>query len=65
MLQYPATFLIIALIAGFTGFGSLGGLEAGIAQILFFVSLGFFLLSFVLNGRTSQNWPCYQPKGLL
>ena len=58
MLQYPATFLIVALITGFTGFtgfGSLGGLVAGIAQILFFVSLLVFFLSFVLNGRTPRK----------
>ena len=55
MLQYPATFLIIAVIAGFLGFGSLAGTVAGIAQILFFVSLGLFLLSFIFNGRAPRD----------
>lgn len=55
MLQYPATFLIIAVIAGFFGFGSFAGIVADIAQVLFFVSLGVFLLSFILNGRSRRD----------
>jgi len=55
MLQYPATFLLIAAMAGFLGFGSIGGLVAGIAQILFFIFLGLFLISFILNGRTPRD----------
>jgi uncharacterized membrane protein YtjA (UPF0391 family) len=55
MLQYPATFLIIAVIAGFLGFGSFAGIVADIARVLFFVSLGVFLLSFILNGRSRRD----------
>jgi uncharacterized membrane protein YtjA (UPF0391 family) len=55
MLQYPATFLILAVIAGFLGFGSIAGLVAGIAQVLFFVFLGIFLLSFIFNGRAPRD----------
>jgi uncharacterized membrane protein YtjA (UPF0391 family) len=55
MLQYPATFLIIAVIAGFLGFGSFAGIVAEIAQILFFVSLSLFLLSFIFNGRAPRD----------
>jgi uncharacterized membrane protein YtjA (UPF0391 family) len=55
MLQYPATFLITAVIAGFFGFGSFAGIVAEIAQVLFFVSLGIFLLSFILNGRSRRD----------
>jgi uncharacterized membrane protein YtjA (UPF0391 family) len=55
MLQYPATFLIIAVIAGFIAFGSIAGIVAGIAQVLFFVSLGLFLLSFIVNGRSPRD----------
>jgi|ERR1700735_4355012 uncharacterized membrane protein YtjA (UPF0391 family) len=55
MLQYPATFLIMAVVAGFLGFGSLAGTVAEIAQVLFFISLGIFLLSFIFNGRSSRD----------
>ncbi len=55
MLQYPATFLTIAVITAFLGFGSIGGLVAGIAQILFFISLGLFLISFILDGRAPRD----------
>jgi uncharacterized membrane protein YtjA (UPF0391 family) len=55
MLQYPATFLIIAVIAGFLGFGSIAGLVAGIAQVLFFVFLGLLLISFILNGPSPRD----------
>ena len=55
MLQYPATFLIFAVITAFMGFGSIAGLVAGIAQVLFFVFLGLFLLSFILNGRSPRD----------
>jgi uncharacterized membrane protein YtjA (UPF0391 family) len=55
MLQYPATFLITAVITGFLGFGSIAGVSAEIAQILFLVSLGLFLLSFTLNGPAPRD----------
>jgi uncharacterized membrane protein YtjA (UPF0391 family) len=55
MLQYPATFLIGAVVSGFLGFGSIGGLVAGIAQILFFVFLGLFLISFIFNGPSPRD----------
>jgi uncharacterized membrane protein YtjA (UPF0391 family) len=55
MLHYPATFIIIAVIAALMGFGALAGLVAGIAKVLFFVFLGLFLLSFVLNGPAPRD----------
>lgn len=55
MLQYPATFLIIAVVSGFMGFGSIAGLVAVIAQILFFIFLGLFILSFVLSGPSPRD----------
>ena len=39
MLGWAVTFLIIAIIAGVLGFGGIAGTSAGIAQILFVVSL--------------------------
>jgi uncharacterized membrane protein YtjA (UPF0391 family) len=55
MLQYPATFLIIAILAAFLGFGAMAGLIAEIARVLFFVSMGLFFCSFVFNGPTPRN----------
>ncbi|MCE0497158.1 MAG: DUF1328 domain-containing protein [Methylacidiphilales bacterium] len=55
MLQYPATFLVSSVFAAILGFGSLAGLVADIAQILFFVFLGIFLLSFIFNGPSPRN----------
>jgi uncharacterized membrane protein YtjA (UPF0391 family) len=55
MLQYPATYLIGSVFSAILGFGSLVGLVADMAQILFFVFLGLFLLSFILNGRSPRD----------
>jgi uncharacterized membrane protein YtjA (UPF0391 family) len=45
MLYWAAVFLIIAIIAGVLGFGTLAGTAQQIAIILFFV----FLIIFVIN----------------
>jgi uncharacterized membrane protein YtjA (UPF0391 family) len=39
MLYYALVFLVVALIAGFLGFGGVAFAAAGIAKILFFVFL--------------------------
>ena len=49
MLYYALIFLVIALIAGLLGFGGIAGISAGIAQILFFVFLGFLVLSLLIG----------------
>jgi len=49
MLRYALIFLVIALIAAFLGFGSLAGLSATIAKILFLVFLVLAAVSFLLN----------------
>jgi len=55
MLQYAATFLIMAVIAAFLGYGSLAGLVAEIAKVLFLVFLALFILSFVFTGPNRRN----------
>jgi uncharacterized membrane protein YtjA (UPF0391 family) len=55
MLQYPGTFLIGSVFAAIFGFGSLAGFVADIAQFLFFVFLGLFLVSCVLNGPSPRD----------
>ena len=46
MLYYAVVFLVIALVAAALGFGGIAGASAGIAQILFFLFLLFFAVSF-------------------
>jgi len=50
MLYYTVVFLIVAIIAGALGFGSLAGVAASIAKVLFFVFLVLFVLA-LLRGR--------------
>jgi len=55
MLRFALAFLILALIAGFLGFGGVAATSAGIARILFFGFLIVFAISLILGlarGRT-------------
>ena len=52
MLSWALTFFIVAIIAGVLAFTNLAGAAAGIAEILFFVFLGLFVL-LILVGRRS------------
>lgn len=49
MLYYALVFLVIALIAGFLGFGGVAFAAAGIAKILFGVFLVLFLVGLILH----------------
>jgi uncharacterized membrane protein YtjA (UPF0391 family) len=49
MLYYALVFLVVALIAGFLGFGGVAFAAAGIAKILFFVFLAIFLVSLLMH----------------
>jgi uncharacterized membrane protein YtjA (UPF0391 family) len=49
MLYYAVVFLVVALIAGFLGFGGVAFAAAGIAKILFFVFLLVFLLTLITH----------------
>jgi uncharacterized membrane protein YtjA (UPF0391 family) len=49
MLYYSAVFFIIAVIAALLGFGNLAAGAAGIAQLLFFIFLGLFVLSVIAH----------------
>lgn len=57
MLRWALTFLIVALIAAFLGFGSLAGLSADIARILFFVFIILFLISTVAHLISGKRAP--------
>jgi uncharacterized membrane protein YtjA (UPF0391 family) len=49
MLYYAIVFLIIALVAGFLGFGGIAIAAAGIAKILFYIFIVLFLTSVVMH----------------
>jgi uncharacterized membrane protein YtjA (UPF0391 family) len=57
MLSWALTFLIIALIAAFFGFGGIYVAAAGIAKILFFVFLVLFVISLVAGGVARRDVP--------
>ncbi|HET9246355.1 MAG TPA: DUF1328 domain-containing protein [Xanthobacteraceae bacterium] len=49
MLNLIVTLLIIALIAAVLGFGGIASAAVGIAKIIFFVVLVFFLIALVFG----------------
>ena len=54
MLSWALTFLVVAIIAAIFGFGGIASTASGIAQILFVIFLGLFLISLLvglLRGR--------------
>jgi uncharacterized membrane protein YtjA (UPF0391 family) len=55
MLYWASMFLVIAIIAGFLGFGGIAFAAAGIAKILFFIFLVVFVMMLFtgLMGRRS------------
>jgi len=48
-INYALVFLVIALIAGFLGFGGVAFAAPGIAKILFFIFLAVFVVSLILH----------------
>jgi uncharacterized membrane protein YtjA (UPF0391 family) len=51
MLRWALVFLVIALVAGVLGLGSLEGTALYIARILFFVFLVLFIVALVTGRR--------------
>lgn len=49
MLRWALGFLIVALIAAFLGFGGVASTSMGIAKILFYVFLIFFVVTLVMS----------------
>ncbi|MDQ2953607.1 MAG: DUF1328 domain-containing protein [Pseudomonadota bacterium] len=47
MFGWAATFLIVALVAAFFGFGGVATFAVDIARAIFFVAIGLFLLLLV------------------
>lgn len=52
MLRWAVTFLIIAIVAAFFGFGGIAAGAASFAKILFFIFIVLFLLSLIFG-----KWP--------
>ena len=50
MLYYAVVFFVLALAAGVFGFGLVASAFAGVAKILFFAFLVFFVISLISNG---------------
>lgn len=54
MFAWALTFLVIALIAAFLGFGGVAGTAIGIAKFIFVIALVLFVVSLVyglISGR--------------
>ena len=51
MIQWAGTFLVIAMIAAFFGFGGIAGTSVEFARVLFFLFLVLFIVSFVFGWK--------------
>ena len=51
MLRWALIFLIVALVAGVLGFGTLQGTAMYIAKVLFFIFLVIFIIALVMGRR--------------
>ena len=49
MLSWAFTFLVISILAAIFGFSGIATTSVGIAQILFYIFVGLFLLSLVAH----------------
>jgi uncharacterized membrane protein YtjA (UPF0391 family) len=49
MLYYALVFLLVALVAGFLGFGVVSFAAAGIAKICFFIFIVMFIVSLFMH----------------
>ena len=49
MLHYALLFLVVALLAAVFGFGGVATASMGIAKILFYVFLVFFVISLIMH----------------
>ena len=49
MLRYALIFLVIAIIAGILGFGTIAGAAAGIAKIIFGIFIVLFLVGLIMH----------------
>ena len=57
MLYWALVFLVIAVIAGLFGFGGIASTAAGIAQVLFFIVLGIFVVALIMGLMARRGPP--------
>ena len=57
MLGWALTFLLVAILDGFFGFGGIASASMGIAQVLFFIFLVGFLVTLVMYLVGSRRAP--------
>lgn len=55
MLRYTLVFFVIALVAAVLGFGGIAGGAAGVARVLFAISLALAVVSFFFQGSSSSR----------
>lgn len=48
MLDIALAFLVLAFVASIFGFGGIAGVATAVAQILFFVFIAMFLISYLV-----------------
>ena len=51
MLGWSLSFLLVAILAGFLGFGGIAGTATEIAKVLFIVALVLFAVSLLVGRR--------------
>ena len=49
MLWWALVFFIVAVAAAIFGFGGIAGAAATVAQVIFYLALVFFVLSFIFH----------------
>lgn len=49
LLHWAIVFLVVALIAGFLGFGGVAGTAVGAAKLLFWVAIILAIIAFIGN----------------
>lgn len=47
MLYWAVVFFLIAIVAAILGFGGIAATAAGVAEILFYIFLGLFVISLI------------------
>lgn len=57
MLRWAATFLILAILAAFLGFGGIASTSAGIAKMLFVVFVIVFVVTLIMGLITGKRPP--------
>ncbi|NLM73770.1 MAG: DUF1328 domain-containing protein [Clostridiaceae bacterium] len=55
MIKWAVTFLVLALLSGLFGFGLIANLSFGIAKVLFYIFIAFFVVSLIFGRRRDRD----------